>query len=228
MAFAYPFNLVICDFDNTLVESERVNAELFAEFFQTFGGVESDQHDHEFVDSAAFVEVIRHYQRRYKSVLGGHGESELIERFLQYKSRRLPEIGLRTATGLDELLELPIAKAIVSGSYSREIVAGAKAAGLAIGSFALVLGSDEYFPWKPNPAGLLLAASRLDRVPRVSAVLEDSISGLTAARDAGMQPVFIGEFSTVGRDEATKLTTWTFSTIGEFARALKQLAADGS
>jgi len=220
MASAYPFDLIICDFDNTLVESERINADLFAEFFQTIAGVESDANDHQFVDSAAFAEVIRHYQSKYKSVLGGHGESELIERFLQYKARRLPEIGLRTATGIDELLELAIVKAIVSGSYSREITAGAEAAQLPLDAFALILGSDEYSPWKPNPAGLLVAASRLARAPRDSAVLEDSISGLTAARNAGMQPVFIEEFSTLSREEATAHTSWAFSTIGEFARTL--------
>lgn len=228
MASAYPFDLIICDFDNTLVESEQVNAELFAEFFEVFAGIESDADDHEFVDGAAFVDVIRHYQRKYESTLNTYGESELADQFIRHKSRRLPEIGLGAATGIDELLELPMQKAIVSGSYSREITAGAEAAGLPLRDFAVVLGSDQYSPWKPNPAGLLLASSRLDRAPQDTAVLEDSISGLTAAANAGMQPVFIEEFSSLSWDEAAAITTWAFPTIRKFARTLFESVSEDS
>jgi HAD superfamily hydrolase (TIGR01509 family) len=222
MASLQPIELIICDFDNTLVDSEQLNAELFAEFFQAFAGINSDADDHAFVDSAAFPEVIRHYRSKYDLRLQAHPESELIEQFLRFKARRLPEIGLRAATGIEELLELPVAKAIVSGSYAREIKAGLEAAGLSADAFALVLGSDEYSPWKPDPAGLLLAASRLARAPGHTAVLEDSISGLTAARNAGMQPVFIAEFSAAAWNEASPLSTWAFATVGEFVGFVRQ------
>lgn len=216
-------DLVICDFDNTLVDSEVMNTEMFVRFFAETAGVTSTETDRAYVDSAAFAEVIRHYTELYREqIKGGIGtieEEALIERFLDYKDREIGTYPLRLPTGLDRLLQCDLPLAIVSGSYTRELYTVAAAAGLHLSRFTPILGSDRYHPWKPDPKGLLIAAEQRGAMPARVAVIEDSKTGLTAAQRAGMVPIHIQEFSILPESEAQTLTPHSYRTIDEFITA---------
>jgi HAD superfamily hydrolase (TIGR01509 family) len=211
---------VICDFDNTLVDSERMNAELFAGFFEQFGVVHSDAADLAYVDGAPFVSVVRYYQEKYRGSLGQLTEAELIDSFLRYKAQQVASRTVPSATGVTALLELPLPKAIVSGSFTAEIEAVARAARLPLDAFELVLGSDQYYPWKPNPAGLLQAANRLGVQVDGVDVLEDSVSGLAAAASAGMTPVAIEQFSEADPYEIERTGAVRYTTVAEYVKTV--------
>jgi|GEM_PF-5567458 len=211
--------LVICDFDNTLVESETVNANIFVEYFGESFGIAPDEEDRAIVDSAAFVEVLRHFIEKYPVELAQTAESDLSDGFLDYKARRVVELDIPVASGLEALLGLGIPVAIVSGSYTREITDVAGAARIPLHRFNPVLGSDQYHPWKPDPTGLLMAAAHHDVAPSRTWVLEDSATGLRAARAAGMRAIYVDEFSFLGRETAAEYADVIVATIAEVADA---------
>lgn len=209
--------LIICDFDNTLVESETVNANIFVEYFGESFGIAPDEEDRAIVDSAAFVEVIRHFTAKYPAELSNSTEADLAAGFLDHKGHRVSDLQIPVATGLEALLRLGIPVAIVSGSYTREIADVARAAGIPLRRFNPVLGSDRYHPWKPDPTGLLMAAAHHDVAPSRTWVLEDSATGLRAARAAGMRAIYADEFSFLGREKAAEYADVIVGTIGEVA-----------
>lgn len=217
-------HLIICDFDNTLVESETVNANIFVEYFGEAFGILPDEEDRAIVDSAAFVEVIRHFTAKYPAELSNSTEADLAAGFLDHKGNRVSELQIPVASGIEVLLSLGIPVAIVSGSYTREITDVARAAAIPLDRFDPVLGSDRYHPWKPDPAGLLKAAAHHGIAPSDAWVLEDSATGLRAARAAGMRAVYIDEFSFLGRAKAAEYADAVFRTIGDAAVAA--VAAD--
>lgn len=222
----FTVDAVICDFDNTLVDSETMNTEMFVRFFQEIARIESTEADRRFIDGAPFGDIIHRYLELYPDHLQGARAGDLTEQFLRYKEDTLGAYTIRRATGLDALQALDLPLAIVSGSYCREILAVANAAGLSLDRFTPVLGSDMYAPWKPEPAGLLQATAdwsvRAGRTvrPENVAVLEDSPSGLTAARRAGMIGVHITEFATTTPEQIDGLATHTFPTIAAFVEAV--------
>lgn len=211
---------VICDFDNTLVDSEYINTELFVRFFRDLGGIESTAEDRRFIDGAAFVDVVRRYADFYTDHLAGAGVNQLVEQFLAYKESAVSSFTVRRATGLEQLIATQLPLAIVSGSYRQEIDAVASAAGLDLDCFSPVLGSDMYSPWKPDPAGVLRAAAEIGVPPALVTVLEDSRSGLLAAQRAGMRAVHIGEFSSLTAEKATPEANQSYPTIAAFAAAI--------
>lgn len=208
--------LIICDFDNTLVQSEKVNAEIFTRFFASIASIEAIGEDRNIVDSAAFLEVIRHFKSRYYHKLGDITERALETAFLEWKEHEINQFEIPKAQGVDLLLSTGIPLAIVSGSHRREINAVAGVAGLPLSPFQLILGSNEYYPWKPDPSGFKLAASFLKANPERTYVLEDSRFGIQAARRAGMNPVFIEEFTDTKLVPEERNASLQFFTIEDF------------
>lgn len=221
--------LIVCDFDNTLVESEKINADLFAAFFERRCSIRADEEDRAYVDSVAFVEVIRHFIAKYPAELSGRREIDLIDGFLDFKRESLESLAtVPTATGLDSLFALGIPLAIVSGSFSREIEDVSRSAGIPLQRFHPVLGSDHYYPWKPDPTGLLNAAKHHGVTPADVWVLEDSGTGLQAALNAGMHPVYIDEFSFLGMSAASTWTPMRFATVGAWAETITRIRANAN
>ncbi len=74
---------------------------------------------------------------------------------------------------------------IVSGSPRADIIEAVKLLE-AERHVRFVLGSEDYTPGKPSPAGFLLGAQKLGVPPMECLVFEDSRAGVTAAKAAGM------------------------------------------
>ena len=106
----------------------------------------------------------------------------------------------RLYPGVRELVEALRGRArlgIVSTTWRENIAAVLGSAGLA-GSFELIVAKEDVRPLKPQPAAYLLALKRL-KVPAGRVVaLEDSATGLTAARAAGLRYVAVGHRRPVG------------------------------
>lgn len=207
--------LIICDFDNTLVESETVNADIFVDYFGREYAIVPDEEDRAIVDSAAFIEVLQHFLDKYPKELADASEAKMATGFLDFKDKRLRDLDIPVATGLNTLFDLHLPLAIVSGSYTREIEDVARAAAIPLHRFDPVLGSDQYQPWKPDPTGLLRAAAQHGIAPCETWVLEDSVRGLQAARSAQMHAVYIGEFSFLRAEAARRWADALFATISD-------------
>ncbi len=98
---------------------------------------------------------------------------------------------VRPLTGSTDLLaELdPVAWAIVTSDDRAVALARIRAAGLS--EPAVLVTEDEVARGKPDPQGLLMAATALGASPRRCVAFDDSPAGIAAARAAGMWAVAI-------------------------------------
>ena len=81
--------------------------------------------------------------------------------------------------------------AVVTGTWRANVAAVLEASGLA-DAFELIVAKEDVEKPKPAPDGYLLALKRLKLKPSSVLALEDSPSGLAAARAAGLRVVAVG------------------------------------
>jgi beta-phosphoglucomutase-like phosphatase (HAD superfamily) len=132
---------------------------------------------------------------------------------------------VRIATGLDGLLGLPVAKALVSGSHREEIEAMLASAGYPRLGVDIVISRDDVSRGKPDPEGFLAACSRLGTPPEESFVFEDSRPGIAAARAAGMPVAFVHELSP---EDNAALADVAFGTLAEAVPWVRERLGPGS
>jgi beta-phosphoglucomutase len=80
---------------------------------------------------------------------------------------------------------------VVTTTWRENAVAVLEATGLR-SAFDLIVGKEDTTAPKPDPAGYLRAVESLSLSPREAVALEDSSSGLAAARAAGIKVVAVG------------------------------------
>ncbi|WP_176760867.1 HAD-IA family hydrolase [Actinomyces ruminicola] len=101
--------------------------------------------------------------------------------------------GVRPAPGARQLVEwmhdCDMPWAVVTNAHRRLAVARLGAAGIRP---PVIVSFDDVERGKPEPDGYLLGVRRLGAEPRKAAAVEDSSSGLEAARAAGMVVVGVG------------------------------------
>ncbi len=183
---------IIYDLDDTIVESERINDALFSELLRTeyqlaLSPAELDTL-YGFSWSGVFDWLTRH--RGFQRSMG-----EVWGTFLARKLDFLAGNTLRTATGLDRMLTLPVPQAIVSGSTRAEIDAILGNIGLPADSVDLILSDEDCAKGKPDPEGFLKALDALGAPPSDAIVFEDSPAGIEAAHRAGIPVAFVAELA---------------------------------
>ena len=82
----------------------------------------------------------------------------------------------------------------------------------------VLITDEDVIESKPSPEGYLLAASRLNVEPCRCVVVEDSINGLSAGRNANA--IVVGLSTTNPRSSIVDLADYTFSNIAEAAKVL--------
>jgi HAD superfamily hydrolase (TIGR01509 family) len=187
-----PIKALIFDFDDTLVESERLNERLLEDFLSREYGVLLSQEEREM-----------QYQFTWKDAftyLGSkHGIKEpwdvLWERFFVEKRKYLAGHRLRVARGCREILSLPLPKAIVSGSSRDEIALMLGSTDIARDIFKVIVSADDCSRAKPDPEGFTMALAALGVGASETLVLEDSPVGIKASRSAGTPVAFVREFA---------------------------------
>lgn len=114
---------------------------------------------------------------------------------------------LKAIQGVAEAIaSLDLPKAVVSNSRRRRVLASLATTGLdALLREAPLFTADEVAQPKPAPDLYLLAARELGRSPRECLVLEDSVSGATAAHAAGMTVIGFTGASHVAPGQAERL-----------------------
>lgn len=170
--------------------------------------------DSEILASKASIEMLRPYGldmsvEEYSQYFAGKVEEDIVDIITQKYNISLPDdfiskVRLKIDYELDHNLQaisgvkdtisgIPVTCAVVSNSHLVRVIQSVKVAGLS-GFFGKRLFSAEMVERpKPDPGIYLYAARQLNMDPAECLVVEDSLSGVTAAHKAGMTVVgFLG------------------------------------
>jgi len=180
------------DFDNTIVGTERMNEELFADLLAGEYGAPVSPPERGIIRELPWSGVFE-WLSEHKGLSGRR--SEIWARFMEVKRERLRRGPLAVATGLDRMLGLPAAHAIVTGSLRDELAMVMTAAGLTDRRFAAILCAEDYTRGKPDPEGYLRALAALSVPADEALVFEDSRPGIAAAHMAGIPVAFVSELA---------------------------------
>jgi beta-phosphoglucomutase len=183
---------LIFDFDDTIVDSERVNAELLRGFFKTEFSMVLSREDEEETHSYSWKDTFPVLCSRLGITMPYR---ELVERFMAAKRRWLSGNTLAVARGARAILELAVPKAIVSGSFRDEIRGMLDNIGVSPEVFTAIVSADDVTRCKPDPEGFRSALGILGVTPRDTLVFEDSSIGIRAARACGTAVAFVREFA---------------------------------
>lgn len=176
-------SLVIFDCDGVLVDSEYLSASVLIDVFSTIG-IEIDL---PFVYANfvghSFATVAASYAR-----LHGCNVSETFEQ--DYRNKLLESfVGrLQPMTGVIQVLnQLAVPYCLASGSSPTRVTASLLIAGLQERFANRIFTTSMVRNGKPSPDIFLLAAKSFGVLPQNCLVIEDSTTGIAAAKAAGMQ-----------------------------------------
>ena len=204
-----PPRAVLFDFDGVLADTENVHVAAWERTFEAMGWdvpPEVCARAAE-VDDRAFLADL--FARR--KVEGGDVEGWVRRK--QDQAVRMLTDWPRLYPGVPELVARLRGRtrlAVVSGTWRENVAVVLRAAGL-WEAFDLVLGKEDAEPPKPDPACYREALRRLRLDPGEAVALEDSPTGLAAARGAGMRCLAVGHRRSAGDwfGEATFLADLT-------------------
>lgn len=194
------------DFDGVIVDSEPVHFRTFMDFVRPLGiEVDEERWYREFAGTGS--------KNIFTVLLGeaGISDEKTIDEYVERRKKVYGELvkngQVVAKPGINEILELAdkksIRKAVVSGGHRENILIALSVLGLD-SKFDFVLGSGDYERRKPYPDAFLTAAKRLGVGPSDCMVFEDSVSGFTAAKNAGMKIVLLESpaVKNIDKDEA--------------------------
>ena len=191
--------IIIFDLDGTIIDSERLAANVMVQVFQEMG-VPLRAEEADLVVGRTWDSALDFLKQRHSFDLdGAHLRDRVMESYRVQRSKAISAVPgvVNSIRSLSSRLPL----AVVSGSDREDIEWALQT--LAIGScFQFYLGSEDYSSSKPSPEGYLLAAERLGVSPSEILVFEDSEAGIQAARRAGMAVIAVQCTNYFGMDQS--------------------------
>lgn len=183
-----PIRAIVFDFDGVIADSEPVHERALLETVRAEGlAFTHQQYQAEIIgydDRDAFPAIYRLNDRPFDAAQA----DRLIESKTELLHRLIAQGAVTPFPGTLELAReakargMPIA--ICSGALREEINLMLEAFGAA-DLFEIIVTADDVARAKPDPAGYLLAASHLGIDPGACACIEDTPTGIEAARAAG-------------------------------------------
>jgi beta-phosphoglucomutase-like phosphatase (HAD superfamily) len=183
---------LIYDFDDTLVESERINDRLFSEFLRRGHNIDLTREELDYLYGFSWSGVFE-WLREHRGLRPSR--AEIWGQFLEAKREFLQGTTLRVATGLDRMLTLPVPQAIVSGATREEVRMMMENVRLSPDSVDFILCDEDVGEGKPDPEGFLRAVARLGVPAAETLAFEDSPAGIESARRAGIAVAFVAELA---------------------------------
>lgn len=194
-------DLVIFDCDGVLVDSETLAVRAFSDVLQEAG----------LPVTPAMVE--RHLGMKQADVLIALSEEtgrdipfDVVER-LWPATRRAFERSLQPMAGVAAFLAaMPaVGRCVASSSNPERIAVSLALTGLAEAFGSAVFSAHQVARGKPAPDLFLFAAASMGREPARCLVIEDAVSGVEAARTAGMRAIGFAGGSHIGAGHAERL-----------------------
>lgn len=192
-----PCRAVLCDLDGVLIDSSAAHAQAYARVFA--------RHQ---LEGVAYPEIAGRPTREVFAGLGFRGArlDEIVSE-KQQEARKTLRTETRLCPGARELLgrlrSSGLRVALVTGASRESVRVISERFGLAA-FFDAVVAAEDTACGKPAPEPFLEACERLDVLPEEALVLEDSASGLRAARAAGIPVCLVGRIGSPGeRPDAT-------------------------
>lgn len=183
---------VIFDLDGTLVDSEPNYYTADREFLQEYG-IDFTPELHKKSVGMGTFELVKWLKREHRITEPFSSmvkkKNQIYLRIARNQTRPFPEM----VKLLYYLEERAYVLALASGSSKQVIDEILTGVGLE-GYFKTTVSSEEVFRGKPLPDIFLEAAKRLDVAPENCFVIEDSVFGVTAAKDAGMYCAAVPSF----------------------------------
>lgn len=177
-----PHELIIFDCDGVVVDSEPIGNRVFRGFLAELGLSFSEQHVYErflgraLADSLAIIETL----------LGSPIPPAAVDRYKQIRDRTLAE-EVRAVEGVADLVrDLAVPYCIASAGDHDKMRATLGATGLLPLFDGRIFSTTQVPHAKPAPDVFLYAAAKMGIDPGRTAVIEDTVNGITAARAAGM------------------------------------------
>lgn len=185
------FDAIFWDMDGTLVDTERVVWEVMQAAFAQAAGIDLPEALFESLLGQSEADFYRAMVERF--ALAQDTLAAIRHSFEQDYLPRLAQVPALPGAVLKVREGAAIAQqALVTGSTTPQ--AQAVMAALAITPhFRQVVTCNDYARGKPDPEPFLLAAQRLGVDPSRCVAIEDSPSGVTAAKAAGLKVVGIHE-----------------------------------
>jgi HAD superfamily hydrolase (TIGR01509 family) len=217
------FDHLICDCDGVLVDSEVIadrvllralSAEFPAIDFQSVAHLAFGQRTSTFLanlESRFAIKIPDGFLARVEGEIDAQIDAELA-----------PVAGAREA-----LAQVPLPAAVVSNGRLVRVMAALARAGLAEVFGPRVFSAEQVRRPKPHPDVYLHAARELGVAPERCLVVEDSVTGLTAARAAGMKTIAFVGASHVPKGYAQVLRNLGVTRIVERMEQLPALIAAG-
>lgn len=185
-----PPRAVLFDFDGVIADTANVHVAAWERTFALMGwdvppevcarAVEED-------DRAFLADLLADQGIKGGDIAGWVGRKQGLARVLLADVPRL-------YPGVPELvgrLRDRAALAVVSVTWRENVAIVLGISGLS-DAFRVIIGKEDVSATKPDPEPYRLALSRLGIAPEEAVALEDSPSGLTSARDAGLRCVAVG------------------------------------
>jgi HAD superfamily hydrolase (TIGR01509 family) len=180
-----PGRAVLCDLDGVLIDSSAAHAGAYARVFERHR-----------LAGVAYPQIAGRPTREVFAELGLTGARlDEIVREKQLEARRALRSETRLCPGALELLaqlrEAGLRVALVTGASRESVRVISERFGLAA-YFDAVVAAEDTAAGKPAPEPFLAACEKLDVLPEEALVVEDSASGLRAARAAGIPACLVG------------------------------------
>ncbi len=177
----------VFDNDGLLMDTEDAWTRAEVRLFESRGSVFTAAHKRDLIGSSHLVAA-----GKLETMLGRPGEGDELVVELQAMVLEEARAGVTARPGavalLDALGDTGVALGLASNSTRRFIDLVLGSSGLA-DRFAVVVTSDDVEHPKPAPDIYLHACLQLEAAPGASTALEDSPTGVAAARAAGMRVI---------------------------------------
>jgi HAD superfamily hydrolase (TIGR01509 family) len=175
---------MIFDMDGVLIDSHPLHRKVWARFLASLDRAVSDEELDFVLDGRKREEILRHFLGNLPDEqIREHGRRK--DEIYQESSRDLKTIsGVEEFLGMLESAGFPMAVA-TSASFAR--ARGTLDELGILPRFSAVVTGDDVVKGKPDPEIFLRAAERLGLAPRCLLVVEDAVSGVKAAKSAGMK-----------------------------------------
>ena len=186
---------LIFDMDGLMFDSERIATISLREAGKKFG--------YEIKDEVRNQLLGRNKNDGIRVMKNTYGEDFPVEEVFKYSmvvhDQYIKDNGLPIKEGLMELLNYAKAKKIkmvVASSSSRDVIKANLSLTNTTSYFDDIIGGDEVVNSKPNPEIFLKACEKCGATADKSLVLEDSESGILAAKNAGIEVICIPDIIT--------------------------------